>query len=102
MENRVQMKRPVIEFFPVYKSYPKHFAGNVGLSPTLNFLGMMIFCEKNILINILNKFKGSRVSKISLIYKFHVLCLRIKVMINCKLWLKKTLMLYDVVFEIPR
>lgn len=44
------MKRPVIEFFPVYKSYPKHFAGNVGLSPTLNFLGMMIFCEKNILI----------------------------------------------------
>lgn len=50
MENRVQMKRPVIEFFPVYKSYPKHFAGNVGLSPTLNFLGMMIFCEKDILI----------------------------------------------------
>lgn len=42
MENRVQIMRPVIEFFPVYESYLKRFAGDVGLSPTLNFLGMMI------------------------------------------------------------
>lgn len=41
-ENKGQMKRPVIEYFPVHKSYPKRFAGDFGLFPTLNFLGMMI------------------------------------------------------------
>lgn len=42
MENRVQIMRQVIEFFPVYESYPKRSAGDVRLSPTLIFLGMMI------------------------------------------------------------
>lgn len=43
-ENQGSDEEAIIEYFPVYpyKSYPKLCAGDVGFSPSLNFLGMMI------------------------------------------------------------
>lgn len=96
-ENKGQMKRHVIEYFPVHKSYPKHFAGDV--------LGMIILLMwKKYFYKIYKIFSmSSREAveslKISLIWPF---CLKIKVLTDFIQWFKKkTWMLYFILFEIP-